>query len=58
MDASRWHYFTPYDPDPNAALQRLRQEVFATGQYSTHYELGLESSQRFAEAFRPARKRA
>jgi hypothetical protein len=34
MGASGWISFTPYDPDPNAALQRLRQEVFATGQYA------------------------
>jgi hypothetical protein len=34
VGASGWIYFTPYDPDPNAALQRLRQEVFATGQYT------------------------
>ena len=34
MGVSGWTYFTPYDRDPNAALQRLRQEVFATGQYA------------------------
>jgi hypothetical protein len=28
---SEWSYFTPYDPDIAAALQRLREEVFARG---------------------------
>src|SRR5262245_15426476 len=33
MGASSWHYFTPYDPDPEVALQRLRQLIFESGQY-------------------------
>jgi hypothetical protein len=33
MGASGWHYTTPYDPDPEAALQRLRAEVFESGDY-------------------------
>jgi hypothetical protein len=33
MGASVWVYVTPYQPDPEAALQRLRDEVFARGEY-------------------------
>jgi hypothetical protein len=33
MGASAWIYFTPYQPDPEAALQKLRNEVFARGEY-------------------------
>src|SRR5262245_61470394 len=33
MGASSWHYFTAYHPDPATALRRLREEVFAAGQY-------------------------
>jgi hypothetical protein len=34
MGASSWFYFTPFQPDPNAALQALRADVFARGAYS------------------------
>jgi len=33
MGATSWHYFTRYQRDPEAALQRLRSEVFARGDY-------------------------
>jgi hypothetical protein len=33
MGATSWHYFTPYQPNPEAALQRLRADVFARGAY-------------------------
>lgn len=33
MGASAWVYFTPYHPKPSAALRRLREEVFAAGEY-------------------------
>ena len=33
MGATSWHYFTPYERDPEAALQRLRSDVFARGDY-------------------------
>jgi len=33
MGASGWRYFTPYQPDINAALQALRQRVFEGGAY-------------------------
>jgi hypothetical protein len=35
MGASGWYYFVPFDPDPQAALQRLREDVFRRGQYFT-----------------------
>jgi hypothetical protein len=34
MGASSWRYYTPYQPDPEAALQQLRRDVFARGEYS------------------------
>lgn len=34
MGASSWRYYTPYRDDPEAALQELRQRVFAEGDYS------------------------
>lgn len=33
MGATSWRYFTSYQPDPEAALQALRAEVFARGEY-------------------------
>lgn len=33
MGATSWTYFTPYTPDAGAALERLRQETFAAGNY-------------------------
>lgn len=35
MGASGWHYVTDYDEDAEAALQRVRQEVFESGDYMT-----------------------
>lgn len=37
MAASGWHYIVEYDPDPNAALDRLRQRVFESGEYGDYY---------------------
>jgi hypothetical protein len=34
MGASSWRHYTPYRPDPEAALQELRQAVFERGDYS------------------------
>lgn len=34
MGASSWRFYTSYQPDPEAALQQLRREVFARGEYS------------------------
>jgi hypothetical protein len=33
MGASGWHYFTPYRPDVAEALEPLRRDVFARGEY-------------------------
>lgn len=33
MGAEPWSYFTPYELDIEAALQKLRQRVFASGEY-------------------------
>ncbi len=33
MGASGWSYTTPYDPNIEAALQRLQREVFERGEY-------------------------
>jgi hypothetical protein len=33
MGSSTWVHFTPYQPKPAAALRRLREQVFAAGQY-------------------------
>jgi hypothetical protein len=32
---SEWSYWAPYDADIAAALQRLREDVFARGDYAT-----------------------
>lgn len=34
MGATGWNYFVPYQADVSAALQRLRENVFARGEYS------------------------
>jgi hypothetical protein len=34
MGASSWRSYTPYQPNPEAALQQLRRDVFARGEYS------------------------
>jgi hypothetical protein len=33
--SSEWFYWEPYDPDISAAFQRLRERVFAEGNYIT-----------------------
>ena len=38
MGATSWRYYTKHRPDPEAALQELRQEVFASGDYSIEFE--------------------
>ena len=40
MGASEWMYFTPYEPDAEAALQRLRQAEFAAGRYGPRTRVG------------------
>ena len=34
MGASSWRYYTSHQPDPEEALQQLRRDVFARGEYS------------------------
>jgi hypothetical protein len=38
MGASGWSYKTPYHPDIEAALQRLKQDVFERGDYYKPWE--------------------
>src|SRR5262245_46452864 len=38
MGASGWSYKTPYNPDIEAALQRLQREVFERGDYYKPWE--------------------
>src|SRR5262245_30246761 len=33
MGATSWRYYTPYKSNPEAALQALRADVFARGEY-------------------------
>ena len=33
MGATSWRYYTPFDPDAATALRRLREDVFARGDY-------------------------
>jgi hypothetical protein len=35
MGATGWKYFVPYEADISAALQRLREDVFARGDYDS-----------------------
>jgi hypothetical protein len=37
MGASGWNYFAPYDEDVDRALQQLRRDVFARGDFLRHY---------------------
>ncbi|HVU12283.1 MAG TPA: hypothetical protein VHD90_13450 [Phototrophicaceae bacterium] len=48
MGSSSWSYFVPYDEDINAAVQRLRQQVFEHGDYLLldDWELWNESDAR------------
>lgn len=34
VGATNWRYYTPYRPDPEAALQELRADIFARGDYA------------------------
>lgn len=37
MGASSWHYFVPYQPEIEKALQELREAVFKKGEYGEEY---------------------
>jgi hypothetical protein len=41
MRGSTWNYFVPYETDVAAALQRLREAVFARGEYQSVSDLLL-----------------
>jgi hypothetical protein len=41
MGATGWSYVTPYQEDADAALQALRQQVFADGDYESPANWGL-----------------
>jgi hypothetical protein len=34
MGAEPWDYFTPYEPSVQAALEKLRQKVFSSGDFN------------------------
>src|SRR6266699_7114685 len=53
MGASGWSYFVPYEANISAALQRLREDVFARGDYM--YGDGVTEDERKAilEKVRP-----
>lgn len=40
MGASSWHYVTEHTENPNEALQRLREQVFESGQYADPFSRG------------------
>jgi hypothetical protein len=42
MGGQLWNYFAPHDDDVNAALQRLRKDVFARGDYHKYEPLTPE----------------
>ena len=39
FSTSSWSYFVPYEEDIRAALQRLREDVFARGEYLTDWDI-------------------
>jgi len=41
MNATRWNYFVPYEADISSALQHLREDVFARGDYKTFADLAV-----------------
>ncbi len=46
MGASKWDYIIPYQSDLDAALQTLRQQVFAAGDYWwAHGDLGTSAKE-------------
>lgn len=45
MGATGWSYFVPYEVDISAALQRLREQVFARGDYEFDAAGGLSQKE-------------
>ena len=53
MGASGWEYFVPYEADISSALQRLRQDLFARGDYASGDGLTHEERLATIERLRP-----
>jgi len=53
MGATGWDYFVPYQADISVALQRLREEVFARGDYELEHDFSKEELERMVEDVRP-----
>ena len=53
MGATGWDYFVPYQADISAALQRLREDVFARGDYELGDEFSKEQLEKVVEQVRP-----
>jgi hypothetical protein len=54
--SSEWSYFAPYEADISAAFQRLREDVFARGDYITEASPIFSGSRLFIPASRPKTK--
>lgn len=53
MGATGWSYFVPYEVDASAALRRLREDVFARGDYIWGDGLSDEQRKAILEQARP-----
>ncbi|MGN6556357.1 MAG: hypothetical protein ACTHLW_21810 [Verrucomicrobiota bacterium] len=53
MGGRLWHYFVPHDNDVSAALQRLRRDVFARGDYETDAEMTPNERKALLDDMRP-----
>jgi hypothetical protein len=53
MGATGWDYFVPYQADISAALQRLREDVFARGDYELGDDFSKEELEKIVEQVRP-----
>lgn len=53
MGATGWSHFVPYQSDINAALQQLRQQVFASGNYIQGDAVSPEQTRQAAQNMLP-----
>lgn len=53
MGGSLWHYFVPHDDDVSAALQQLRRDVFARGDYESDTKMTPEERKALFDDVRP-----
>src|ERR1039458_1652383 len=53
MGATGWSYFVPYEADVSAALQRLREDVFARGDYIYGDDITDDQRKSILEKVRP-----